>query len=71
MWVVWDRYPACTEWLLDFLNAHADVAFKLFGDSTKVAKSEGCLKVTAKSNKVMAYLQHVEGIFSVDCDQNI
>ena len=38
-WVVWDKYPACMEHLLDFLDAYADVALKLFGDSTKSAKS--------------------------------
>lgn len=69
--VVWDRYPTCTERLLDFLNAHANVTLKLFGDSMKAAKSEGCLKVMAKSNKVVVYLQLVEGIFSIDSDLNI
>ena len=49
--VVWDKYPVHTERLLDYLDAHPDVAIRLFGDSTKVAKLEGHSKVTAKSNK--------------------
>ena len=66
--VVWDKYPERTERLLDYLDAHSDVAIKLFGDSTQVAKSEGRTKLTAKSNKVGAYLQVADGIFSVDDD---
>ena len=66
--VVWDKYPARTERLLDFLDAHADVALKLFGDSTKSAKSEGRSKVTAKSNKAAAYMLLADAIFSVDND---
>ena len=64
--VVWDKYPERTERLLDFLDAHPDVAIKLFGDSTQVAKSEGHSKLTAKSNKGVAYLQVADGIFSID-----
>ena len=54
--VVWDRYPVRTERLLDYLDAHLDVAIKLFGDSTQAAKLEGRSKVTAKSNKSTGYL---------------
>ncbi len=64
--VVWDKYPERTERLLDYLDAHQDVAIKLFGDSTQAAKVEGRSKLTAKSNKGAAYLQVAEGIFSVD-----
>ena len=64
--VVWDKYPERTERLLDYLDAHPDVAIKLFGDSTQAAKIEGRSKLTAKSNKGAAYLQVAEGIFSVD-----
>src|SRR6266403_1031567 len=39
--VVWDKYPESTECLLDYLNAHQDVAIKLFGDSTQAAKEQG------------------------------
>jgi len=60
-----------TERLLDYLDAHPDVAIKLFGDSTKTAKSEGRLKLTAKSNKATAYLQLADGIFSIDEDPNV
>ena len=66
--VVWDKYPKRMECLLDFLDTHSDVAIKLFGDSTQVAKLEGCIKLTAKSNKAAAYLQVADGIFSVDND---
>ena len=66
--VVWDKYPVHTEHLLDFLDAHADIALKLFGDSTKLAKSEGQSKVTAKSNKAAAYMLLADAIFSVDND---
>jgi hypothetical protein len=66
--VVWDKYPERTERLLDFLDAHPDVAIKLFGDSTQVAKLEGRIKLTAKSNKAAAYLQVADGVFSVDDD---
>jgi hypothetical protein len=69
--VVWDKYPMRTERLLDYLDAHPDVAIKLFGDSTKTAKSEGRLKLTAKSNKATAYLQLADGIFSIDEDPNV
>ena len=64
--VVWDKYPERTERLLDYLDAHPDVAIKLFGDSTQAAKLEGRSKLTAKSNKTAAYLQVADGIFSVD-----
>ena len=67
--VVWDKYPEHMEHLLDYLNAHLDVAMKLFSNSTQVAaKSEGRTKLTAKLNKVGTYLQVVDGIFSVDND---
>jgi hypothetical protein len=66
--IVWDKYPERTERLLDFLDAHPDVAIKLFGDSTQAAKSEGRSKLTAKSNKGAAYLQLADGIFSIDDD---
>ena len=52
--------------LLNYLNAHPDVAIKLFGDSTQTAKSEGHSKLTAKSNKGAAYLQVANGIFFID-----
>jgi hypothetical protein len=64
--VVWDKYPECTERLLDYLDAHPDVAIKLFGDSTQAAKSEGRSKLTTKSNKGATYLQVADGIFSID-----
>jgi hypothetical protein len=66
--VVWDKYPERTERLLDYLDAHPDVAIKLFGDSTQAAKLEGRSKLTAKSNKGAAYLQVADGIFSIDDD---
>jgi hypothetical protein len=66
--VVWDKYPECTEHLLDYLDAHPDVAIKLFGDSTQAANSEGHFKLTAKLNKGAAYVQVADGIFSVDND---
>ena len=69
--VVWDKYPERTERLLDYLDAHADVAIKLFGDSTQAAKSEGRSKMTAKSNKGAAYLQVADGIFSIDDDPGV
>jgi hypothetical protein len=69
--VVWDRYPVCTEHLLDYLDTHVEIAIKLFGDSTKAAKSEGRSKLTAKSNKATAYLQLADGIFAVDDDATI
>ncbi|KAN0105459.1 hypothetical protein V8E52_011011 [Russula decolorans] len=69
--VVWDKYPECTERLLDYLDAHPDVAMKLFGDSTQTAKLEGRSKMTAKSNKAAAYLQVADGIFSVDHDPGV
>ena len=69
--VVWDKYPVRTERLLDYLDAHPDVAIRLFGDSTKVAKLEGRSKVTAKSNKATAYMQLADGVFSVDDDTTI
>ena len=69
--VVWDKYPVRTERLLDYLDTHTDVALKLFGDSTKAAKSESRPKVTAKSSKGTAYLQLAEGIFSIDEDPAI
>ena len=69
--VVWDKYPHRTEHLLDYLDAHLDTTLKLFGDSTKTAKQEGCSKLTAKSNKGVAYLQLADGIFSIDEDAAI
>jgi hypothetical protein len=69
--IVWDKYPERTERLLDFLDAHADVAIKLFGDSTQAAKLEGRSKMTAKSNKAAAYLQVADGIFSIDEDEGV
>jgi hypothetical protein len=69
--VVWDRYPMRTERLLDYLESHVDVALKLFGDSTRVAKTEGRSKVTAKSNKATAYLQVADGVFSLDEDATV
>ena len=66
--VVWDKYPERTERLLDYLDAHPDVAIKLFGDSTQAAKSEGRSKLTAKSNKGTGYLQVADGVFSIDDD---
>jgi hypothetical protein len=69
--VVWDRYPERTERLLDYLDAHPDVAIKLFGDSTQVAKSEGRSKLTPKSNKTTGYLQVADGIFSIDDDEAV
>ena len=69
--VVWDRYPERTERLLDYLDAHVDVAIKLFGDSTQAAKLEGCSKLTAKSNKAATYLQVADGIFSIDDDAGV
>jgi hypothetical protein len=66
--IVWDKYPEWTERLLDYLDSHADVAIKLFGDSTQAAKSEGRSKLTAKSNKAAAYLQAADGVFSIDDD---
>jgi hypothetical protein len=69
--VVWDKYPERTERLLDYLDAHTDVAIKLFGDSTQAAKLEGRSKMTAKSNKAAGYLQVAEGIFSIDDDAAI
>ena len=59
------------ECLLDYLDAHPDVAIKLFGDSTKVAKPEGRFKVTAKFNKATAYVQLADRVFSVDDDTTI
>jgi hypothetical protein len=64
--IVWDKYPERTQRLLDYLDAHSDVAIKLFGDSTQAARSEGRSKLTAKSNKAAVYLQVTDGIFSVD-----
>ena len=64
--VVWDKYPECMECLLDYLDTHPNIAIKLFGDSTQSAKSEGCFKLTAKSNKASAYLQLADDIFSLD-----
>ena len=66
--VVWDKYSERMECLLDYLDAHSDVAIKLFGDSTQAAKLEGCSKLTAKSNKAAAYLQVVDGIFFINDD---
>jgi hypothetical protein len=69
--VVWDKYPDRTERLLDYLDAHPDVAIKLFGDSTQAAQSEGRTKLTAKSNKAAAYLQVADGVFSIDNDAGV
>ena len=49
--VVWDKYPECTEHLLNYLDAHSDMAIKLFRDFTQAAKLEGRSKLTVKSNK--------------------
>ena len=64
--MVWDKYPERTKHLLNYLDAHPNVAIKLFGDSTLVAKMEGHSKMTAKSNKSAAYLQVAEHVFSID-----
>jgi hypothetical protein len=64
--VVWDKYPERMKRLLDYLDAHPDVAIKLFRDSTQVAKIEGHSKLTAKLNKGAVYLQVTEGIISVN-----
>ncbi|KAH9952701.1 hypothetical protein BGW80DRAFT_1259937 [Lactifluus volemus] len=66
--VVWDKYPEHMERLLDYLDAHPDVAIKLFGDSTQATKLEGRSKLTAKSNKSTGYLQVADGVFSIDND---
>jgi hypothetical protein len=66
--IVWDKYPERTKRLLDFLDAHPDVAIKLFGDSTQAANSEGRSKLTVKSSKSTGYLQLADGVFSVDDD---
>jgi hypothetical protein len=66
--IVWDKYPKCTERLLNYLDMHPEVAIKLFSDSTQAAKSEGCSKLTAKSNKAVTYLQVADGVFSIDDD---
>ena len=66
--VVWNKYPKHMKRLLDFLDTHSDIAIKLFGDSTQVAKLERCIKLTVKSNKAVTYLQVADGIFSVDND---
>jgi hypothetical protein len=47
-------------------NTNMDVAIKLFGDSTQLAKTEGHSKLTAKSSKATAYLQVAKGMFSID-----
>ena len=59
------------ERLLDYLDTHLDVTIKLFGDSTQTAKLEGHSKLTAKSNKAAAYLQVIDGIFSIDRDPGV
>jgi hypothetical protein len=64
----WFGINTQSERLLDYLDAHPDVAIKLFGDSTQAAKSEGRSKLTAKSNKITGYLQVAEGVFSIDND---
>ena len=64
--IVWDKYPECTEHLLDFLDMHSEVAIKFFGDSIQTAKSKGRYKLTTKSNKAAGYLQVADGIFSID-----
>ena len=56
------------EHLLDYLDAHSDVAIKLFRDSTQTTKTEGHSKLTAKSNKAFAYLQVADSVFSIDDD---
>ena len=66
MRIVWEKYPKRTERLLDYLDAHPDVALKLFGDSTQAVRLEGCAKLTAKSNKGTTYLQVADGIFLVN-----
>ncbi len=69
--IVWDKFPEWTEHLLDYLDTHTDVTIKLFGDSTQAAKSEGCSKLTAKSNKGAAYLQVADGVFSINDDEAV
>lgn len=59
------------EYLLNYLDAHPDVTIKLFGNSTQATKSEGCFKLTTKSNKAATYLQVADGIFSIDNDAAI
>jgi len=54
------------ESLLNYLDAHSDVAIKLFGDSTQAARLEGHCKLTAKLNKAAAYLQVADSIFSIN-----
>ncbi|KAH9997163.1 hypothetical protein BJV74DRAFT_768596, partial [Russula compacta] len=60
-----------TEHLLDYLDVHPDVTIKLFGDSTQAAESEGCFKLTAKSNKGTMYLQLADGICSINNDSAV
>jgi len=69
--VVWDKYPECMKHLLDFLDAHPDVAIKLFRDSTQTAKSEGRSKLTTKLNKGAKYLQFADGVFFIDNDPGV
>ena len=69
--IIWDKYPECTEHLLDYLDTYPDVAIKLFSDSTQAAKSEGHSKLTAKSNKGATYLQLADGIFSINDDSAV
>jgi hypothetical protein len=66
--VVWNKYPECTEHLLNYLDAYSDVTIKLFSDSTQAVNLERCSKLTAKSNKSATYLQVVNSIFSIDED---
>jgi hypothetical protein len=65
--VVSDKYLKCTEHLLDNLDAHPDVTI-LFRDSTQTAKSKGHSKLTIKLNVAAAYLQVIDGIFSINHD---
>jgi hypothetical protein len=53
------------------LDAHPDIAIKLFGNSIQTAKLEGRFKLTAKSNKGAVYLQLANGIFSINDDPAI
>jgi hypothetical protein len=69
--VVWDKYLACTERLLNYLDAHPDVTIKLFGDSTKATKLKGRIRLTAKLNKSTRYLQVTDSVFLIDEDSAV
>ena len=66
--IVWDKYSEHTECLLNYLDAHLNVALKLFGESTQAVRLEGHAKLTAKSNKGTTYLQVADDIFLVNND---